>query len=94
MTKKSKYLPIGNVVDFGKGESITLDNVQLKNFLDALKKHGKKHLGDLSEEEIMAAQKIKYGEDGHLPRFQIYRFAPSEKAPEFIKGNLAIKLEE
>jgi hypothetical protein len=90
--KEKKYLTIGSVTEFDGKEQIQLDNGSLKEFLDYLRDHGKKYLEAKSLEEIRAGQKLKSDVEGHIPRLRLYFFTPNDKAPKFIKANVAIKL--
>lgn len=87
----AKYLNIGSLVrnkgkDGSEYESIVLDNVNLKAFVELLTAHGSKHLKDLEPSEVMKNKK--------LPRIYVNLYNPNEKAPDFIVKNLAIKIEE
>jgi hypothetical protein len=92
MSEKTKrYLNLGSVLQFssdGKEDTpfISLDNSVLKEFVEYLQEFGAKHLKGLTVEEIRANKK--------LPRVRINYYNPNEKAPAFVKKNLAIKLEE
>lgn len=94
--KENKYLSVGSIVNLTTkaGEEykmITLDNLNLKDFVDLLQKHGATHLAGKTPEQIKAGQK-----DGSIPRVQISMFDVGDKAPESVKKmvfkNLAVKL--
>lgn len=90
--KKNKYLNIGSVVRYEDNESIQLDNGPLIELVNYLKAHGKQYLEGLSLEEIRERQKLKKDDARYIPRIRFYFFEPHEKAPNFIKKNVSIKL--
>lgn len=90
----NKYLNLGAVMEFneeGKDNYpfISLDSSELKDFVEYLTDFGTKYLKGLDKEQIRKATKAK-----DIPRINISLYRPSEKAPDFIKYNLAIKLDE
>jgi len=92
MSDKSKYLNIGSVVDFEGKEKLQLDNGALAELVEFLKAHGKKYLMDKSLEEIRNGQKQKKDHTDYIPRINLYYFEPSEKAPSFVRWNVAVKV--
>lgn len=83
-----KYLSVGSIVEFDDGKAfISIDNLTLRGFMDYVSEHGAKFLKGLTEDEIKEGQK-----SGDIPRIRIYMFEPNDKAPDFIKKNLALKV--
>jgi hypothetical protein len=87
-----KYLTVGSVLQFssesGEGNAfISLDLVSLKEFVDFLNKFGETHLKGLSMEQIREGVKNK-----EIPRISLSYYDPNEKAPDFIKKNVVLKL--
>jgi len=90
--KKSMYLAIGAVVQFDGEDAnpfISLDASNLKDFVEYLQTYGAKYLKGLSTDEIRAGVK-----DKTIPRINLNYYSPSEKAPDFIKKNVVLKLTE
>jgi hypothetical protein len=92
MSDKAKYLNIGAVVEFEGKEKLQLDNGSLAELVGFLKEHGKKYLTDKSLEEIRAGQKCKKDDPNYIPRINLYYFEPNEKAPSFVRWNVAVKV--
>lgn len=99
----AKYLKIGQITEFegrnGRFESMTLDNENLKQLIELLRKHGKEKIGDLDVDGIRAAQKLKQDDPNKLPRIQISRFDKTDEdyskgCPEFVLADLCVKLEQ
>lgn len=86
---KSKWLKIGqiqrNTDKQGKTyENIVIDNENLKAFLGLLKKFGQEKIGDMSVDDIRAAQKLKKDDPNQLKKLRISRF---DKDDEFYQKN-------
>lgn len=91
-----KYLTFGSIVEVntnsGTFQKIQIDNEKLDELLNLLDGHFQKKVSGLSVDEIRQAQKLKWDDPNRLPRIEVSIFDPNEKAPDFIKGNLAIKI--
>lgn len=89
-----KYLNVGCIVEKGREQTfeiIQLSNESLKELVELITAHAKEHLGGLSVDGIRAGERLKWGDPNRIPRIEISMFDPSEKAPDFIKMNLAVK---
>lgn len=85
----SKWLKIGQIVTNtdknGKSyENMVIDNENLKTFLGLLKKFGQEQIGDMTVDEIRAAQKLKKDDPNKLKQLKISRF---DKDDEFYNKN-------
>ena len=94
MSEQKKYLAIGSLVENedrngNAYEQISLDNTNLKEFVEYLTGFGKKYLAGKTDDEIKAAMKSK-----DIPRIYLSFYDPSDKAPDFIKKNVVLKLTE
>ena len=92
MSSTAKYLNVGAIVEFEGKEKLQLDNGALAELVQFLKEHGKKYLTDKSLEEIRTGQKQKKDHPDYIPRINLYYFEPSEKAPSFVRWNVAVKV--
>ena len=97
-----KYLSVGSVTenefDGKKNESIQLDNVALKQFIEFIKKHGETYLKGLTDDEIRAAQKLPKDDPNKIPRLRLYVFNKTDQdyqngCPTFITKGISIKKE-
>jgi hypothetical protein len=92
MSGNAKYLNVGAIVTFEDKEKLQLDNSALAELVGFLKEHGKKYLEGKSIEEIRNGQKQKKDHPDYIPRINLYYFEPSEKAPSFVRWNVAVKV--
>lgn len=101
----SKWLKIGQIQRSkdNKGneyENIVIDNENLKAFLGLLKKFGQEKIGDMTTDDIRAAQKLKKDDPNKLKQLRISRFDKDdkfyEKNPklEFIVADLCFDVEQ
>ena len=97
----NKYQNVGSILhsDEYDTDSIQLDNLALKAFIDMVMKHGEKYLKGLSEEDIKAGQNLKADDPNKIPRLKLYIFNKDEEfysqypKMRFIKANIAFKNE-
>lgn len=94
----NKYLNIGSMVEFetknGTIQKLQIDCEKLDEFITLLDKYYQKRVEGLSVDDIRSAQRLKWDDPKQLKRVEIVMFDPSENAPEFIKSNLSIKIED
>ena len=81
----------------GTFRKITFDNLNLKDFIDAVKAHGAEYLKGLSEDDIKAGQKLKYDDPNHIPRLEVMVFEKKDEdyekgCPDVITSDLVMKL--
>lgn len=101
----SKWLKIGQIIknkdkNGNTYEQMVIDNENLKGFLALLRKFGQEKLGDMSVDDIRAAQKLKKDDPNKLKQLKISRFDKDdqfyEKNPrlDFIVADLCFDVEQ
>ena len=105
MSKASKWLKIGQVVKSkdrsgNEFESMVIDNENLKAFLSLLKKFGQEKIGNMTVDDIRAAQRLKKDDPAKLKQLRISRFNKDDdfydKHPnlDFIIADLCFDVEQ
>ena len=73
-----------------------LDNVSLSEFIDLIKEHGKRYLGDMNKEDIKAGQELKWDDPKRIPRLTFGVFEPkttNENVRKFVMFNISKKVD-
>jgi hypothetical protein len=90
----SKFLKVGQIKTnkkFGTKE-LVLSNLALKKLVEILTEHGKSKLTGLSEDQLKACEFLRYSDEGFIEPLKLSIFDPKEGAPEFVLGDVCIKL--